>query len=250
MKPSSPIVPLSRTETTTATQVNTLLQILQTTVMPISNFQLPDGWKGTPELDGGVKAAMETTAVKVCDRLNEIIEDSKRWGSGDFEAIEKSVSEYYQAAAELTTAQAELQKEVQTPHFRYRPVLIRLEHDIWVAVVGSTIRGLVGIGATPAEAIQSFDQVFTGEIPPPIMAWLEAHEAAIRAGIASPPFPNEDEEQTTKNVDAGGGSQPQGDETTGNPSPGNSNSNGSVDEIGGKENRKFNFPPGTDGQQN
>lgn len=38
-----------------------------------------DGIVGT-KLDGGVRAAMESSAIRACDRLDRILDDNARWG--------------------------------------------------------------------------------------------------------------------------------------------------------------------------
>ncbi len=178
---SEPLVVLHR-DLSTANQVQALLAI-GGAMMDFLSEKPKDAENipGSRPLPGESRHSAETTLIKVCSRLDQIVEDSRRWGI-DFQlALEKLYLESSKRSEILAEKQtqlmeAELQRaeaqktaalEVQSPHFRYKPTLFSLKDGGWAAFLGDPNdldHGIVGVGANPADALRAFDLVFSGKL--------------------------------------------------------------------------------------
>jgi len=131
----------------------------------------------SPAADGGARAAAEITFNNVCSRLDAIVNDSARWNTTGYD-------DFYRQSMQLLRAQTAATEEINTPHFRLKPTLFRLQTGGWAAIVGKHIdHALVGTGATPEEAIVAFDLIFKGQMAPQTVEWLVAREKQIEAGV-------------------------------------------------------------------
>lgn len=240
-KPIPHAMLLPNREAINTAQVSLLLSVAQSLVACLNahNLQNPEPQDTRPQIDGGVKSAAETTFIHVCDRLDKIIEDSSRWGFDTQQGLEKRLSLVYDAQINLLRAQAKLAEEALKPHVRYRPKLIHLE-STWTAILGDLDdidNSICGIGNTPQEALDAFDAVFTGHVPPHLIEWLRLVEAANLRGEPIPPLNNNNNE---KQVDRERNNNPETTEIEGEIPQGNSPDNEADENRGGP-------PSGSDG---
>lgn len=207
---------LPNREVINSAQVGLLLQTVQSLTGCLRDPQVEIGTEPAKELDGGVRTAIEATVINACNRLDNIVTESERWGMKAQNAIEK-----------LYEAQTKLVNESLKPSARYRPKLYSLTHG-WAAVLGD-IRDLdnsvCGVGSSPQEALDAFDGVFVGQIAPHLVEWLKQVELAHARGEPPPPFKQQNENQ--QSVDRQGNSEPKKDEGSGSNSRGDSQSPGS-----------------------
>lgn len=115
-----------------------------------------------PEIQKEAATAAANTFVKVCERLDSILDDKGRWEIG-------AVNELYQAAADAQRAQTQALKVQQAvlelnlrPCARFNPTVVRIENE-FVAVYGDINRegaAIVGRGPTPEAALVDFDAAF------------------------------------------------------------------------------------------
>ena len=137
-----------------------------------------------PAVDGGARLAAEVTFNNVCSRLDAIVNDASRWDTTGHDAMQQGVLSLQRQSLQLLRAQTAATEEINTPHFRLKPTLFRLQNGGWAAIVGKHIdHALVGTGATPEEAIVAFDLIFKGQMAANTVAWLTEREAQIEAGI-------------------------------------------------------------------
>jgi hypothetical protein len=180
-KPAEPIHVLHR-DLSTQNQTNVLLSVCETMMGYLqTNSRETENIPGMRPLPGESRLAVEATLIKACERLDLILDDSSRWGT-DFQiALEATFVENARFARDVAAAQtkafqseaekAEAQKraalEVQSPHFLYRPALVKLDDGQWAAYLGelgSLEPGVVGVGADPAAASRAFDLAFLGAL--------------------------------------------------------------------------------------
>jgi len=181
---------LPNRDNVTSQQCDTLLQVAglmdNVIINPHRDF---DG--GGTKLDGGAHTAAVNTFVNACAKLDEIINAKDRF---TFEPQNLIEAQYFQALKQqtlFTQEQTEAIRELNTPHARYRPDLMRLKDGNWMVVLGpdnDLENSIVGVGTTPQQAIEAFDGVFVGSIPQHLLDYLAAREKAIDTNTTPPPF--------------------------------------------------------------
>lgn len=186
----------------TGQQIGMLLSVSNTMLQALLNPEREhENIPGVKSMAGEAHVAAENTFIKVCERLDAILEDKRRWGIAYQLNLEKQYNEQHAASLALVNAQremAEQQKtsaaEVTAPHFRYKPMLVKLEEGGWAAFLGDVNdldKGILGVGADPAAALKSFDEAFAGKLSPAIVAWLKQRETDLETGVDSAtPFPD------------------------------------------------------------
>ena len=122
----------------------------------------PDESPAPPKLDSGVKLSVETTFIKLCLRLDAVLEDSKRWDLSGPDKLYTAMAKAYEAQEVFLRTQAESSAAVQRPSFQHRPGVYTLGTD-FVALWGDpSVEGgyIAGRGPTPAAALLDFDAAF------------------------------------------------------------------------------------------
>jgi len=144
----------------TQTQVHTLLSILSQLDRPWTGMLSGDGDTVGGAMDGGVKSAMEATAIKTCEALDRLLADPNRWTLARIDKIEDSLCGYYEAQRKSVEAQIN-----PRPCALLRPNLFYTS-GLWFAVYGEVVENrLVGVGETPEEALAEFDKHYTDSKP-------------------------------------------------------------------------------------
>jgi hypothetical protein len=115
-----------------------------------------------PELDGGVKSAVQVAIMSVCDRLEKIMTDEKRWEVSGTTDIFKELAKTQKAQQAFLIEQAKSAHVVQLPHYLLRPEIM-CDGSVFIAVWGNKdLPGgrIFGQGRTPNEALADFDEAF------------------------------------------------------------------------------------------
>ncbi|MCI0695676.1 hypothetical protein L0337_27195 [candidate division KSB1 bacterium] len=172
-------------EAITQHQIHTLLAVVGTLfpyiAEPHRETNIPNGHK----MDGEATASASTTFIKVCDRIDKIVEDESRWDLKITQNLEDQAKEVLQYHKALLGEQIIATKIMVLPHNRFRPAIYTMEDGTVVAELGD----FIAAGKSPAEALQAWDMLFVGEIDPKIFEWLKQREEAIDEGTPPPPAP-------------------------------------------------------------
>ena len=223
----------------TNTQLGMLLSVVNATgqVLFTSNTEA-ETIPGKHLIPGEARLAAENTFIRACERIDTILTETARWGIEYQLTLEKQYADRHVEQLAFIKAQqaAEKQREITaaeiiTPHFRYKPLLVRIEEDNkWLAYLGNPEdldNGILGFGDNPQAALTSFDAAFAGNLSPAIIGWLKQRETNLENGnMAMPPFPV-DATDENENVDerrpgeiqdpASGGQMPGGDSSADEP---------------------------------
>lgn len=183
------VTPLPCRDSITASQISTLLSVAGCLGAFVANVRVDDSTPGGPN-DGGARMAAENTFAKVCARLDTIVDDPTRWDMSHQDTLEKVLLQMYQENIECLKLAERASKQALAPSTRFKPGLIFLPKLGWVAVLGDMNHldhCVIGYGATPEQAMLSFDVNF--EIGPPNAAAVLAavREKAFIAGEVPPP---------------------------------------------------------------
>jgi hypothetical protein len=182
---------LPNRDNVTSQQCDTLLQVAGLMASVIINPHRDFEASGT-KLDGGAHTAAVNTFVNACAKLDEIINAKDRF---TFEPQNLIEAQYFQLLKQntlFTREQTEAIRELNTPHSRYRPDIMKLRDGNWAVVLGpegDLENSIVGVGVTPQEAINAFDGMFTGNLPQTLVDYLAAREKAIDTNKPLPEYP-------------------------------------------------------------
>lgn len=199
-------------------QVDTVLQIMGMSISALGHLT-PTAPASTP-FEGMVSPpaekyqpkcpeahiALENTLRTACDRLEKILQDESRWSTKFQEETETHFREAAQLSKETLTHQRNAAHEITTPHFRYRPTLLRLTDGSWCAFLGNIEQmdqGIIGIGVTAQDAIDAFDDSFVGITNPKVLEWLSKRQYNLETNQTDEPFPTQNNEQAPKTLDPG-----------------------------------------------
>ena len=186
MSQSPKAVVLPSREAINSMQVTNLLNILGVASSCLTRIvtDVEDEKRGGAN-DGGALMAAETTIINVCARLDAMLEEAGRWTLDSQNTLEAQLSALYVANTGMLNAQKAAYDELNSPHARLKPVLLKLGPSEWLAFCGDARNldnAIVGMGGCPAEAIDAFDAIFKGEVPEHLKAFLAAREAAVAQG--------------------------------------------------------------------
>jgi hypothetical protein len=166
---------LPNRDTVTAVQVTTLLNVVGMLSNVLCN-QAYESIPGSHKLDGGPRIAAENTFINVCSRLDDILSDTGRWKFDFQDHLEYLLGKLYAQETAFREAQTRVANEASTPHAIHKPVLLRTADDLYIAVLGDPAdidKSVIGLGSSPAEAMQAFDVVFNGGLPENMRLWLQ-----------------------------------------------------------------------------
>lgn len=168
-------------------QVNTLLQIAGCLGAFVANSRTDDSVGGAN--DGGARMSAELSFSKVCARLDAIVDDSSRWDMSQQDLLEKTLLQAYDENIEAIRLAAAAAKSQAAPSTRFKPGLLFLPKLGWCAILGDMNNlesCVIGYGATPEQAMLSFDVNFEAG-PPDAAAILAAvREKAFVEGAVAP----------------------------------------------------------------
>jgi hypothetical protein len=224
MKKDSQQLSLSMKDLTTRMQIDSVLQIFGMASSALSNLGRTNPWttedSQTAPVDSEAKIEIENTIRGACERLQKLMADDNRWSTAFIDRVEKNFEEATRLQLESLEAQRAGAMEVISPHFRYRPTLLRMVDGNFCAFLGDIDHmedGIVGVGPTPAAAIEAFDDAFRGVTNPGVLAWLKEREQTLEEGTTQEtPFPTKENNESTRNMDGGGNGETEDAESSGN----------------------------------
>lgn len=194
----------------------------------LRSFDMPDMDGKVHELDGSLKCAVEATMINICSRIDCLMADKERWTMDARNTLEKTLTNSYEASAELFKHQAAIAKEATTPHATMSPMLVRLFPGVWMAIKGSVNNieaSIIGIGHSPAAALECFDDAFNGKLTPEKTKQIErlldeakmdrAGSGTTEATEGSGSDDAGDSEANGQNLQVGGAQDNQPDKPTG-----------------------------------
>lgn len=192
-----PQVNINSRELVTRFQLESLLQVMGMMSSALGHF-----YHSSAQEDGGVPKdtpripealiAVENTLQNACERLDEIIKDHDRWDLSFQLEVERKYKAAQALQMEVLKNQNKVAIEVISPHFRYRPTILRGVDGSWVAFLGNMDemdQGVLGVGETAQDAMEAFDDAFRGVTNPKVLAWLEQREQNAETGALDAPFP-------------------------------------------------------------
>jgi len=184
-KSSAPEIPkptLQPQENITQAQVTHLLNIF----IPACNFLLADKMHEADapggKNDGGARTAIENTVINVCNRFDILLAEEPRWSLANHASLEDAFKQVYSAHARMVTEQANAYAEINSPHHKLKPTLVKIPDGSWVAFLGDLNdinNAIVGVGDCPANAIEAFDAMFAGEVPEKLRKWLASRGVTL-----------------------------------------------------------------------
>lgn len=226
------MVPIQSRDQVTQTQVGTVLSTIAT-MIPLLHIRHSDDSAG--RLDGGTLMAVETTLCNACDRLDKILTDESRWGIESHCRLENHLANLYHEHAKTLKLQQQQIYELAKPHIRYSPQIGRLTDGTWIAFLGDIEdlnNAVVGVGGCPAQALEAFDEMFNGNVPSHLLAWMAVREEALQNGLKPP---SKDQYDKTKNLDGTGSHGPEKNESGGIQPRSDRDDLGPDQEIGGNQ---------------
>jgi hypothetical protein len=154
-------------------QIQTLLGAVQALTMSLGHLSQTEeeNIPRSSRIDGGVKLKAEQTLCNIYFRLDQILEDDARWETDSLKSVEERLGALYEAQRELS---AQRKAYENTPHYKYKPVLMRLGEG-WLAICGDPAfldKAMCGYGETPELALKCFDMIFDGSAPEELVRWL------------------------------------------------------------------------------
>lgn len=123
-------------------------------------------------VDEEAKTSASSTFIRVCNRLDLIIEDNKRWDVAKLDEVVDSLRGMYDAQTDymkktggLADAQRAEAEKADAPHLRRNVMLHVLNNGEYMAVDGdpSLTSTIKAVGNTPEEAAKLFDAIWTGK---------------------------------------------------------------------------------------
>jgi hypothetical protein len=163
---------VSQREFANQMQVQNLLTAIQTLTAALVNTKMADG---DSDKTSEAHIATENSLIILCERLDAIVADNKRWNTRTVDSLEAKLARVFDANTRLMDVRAALELEASTPHAKLKPTLMRYGTEGWIAIVGDPQfmdKALVGYGETPALALKCFDMIFNGEVPNDLINWL------------------------------------------------------------------------------
>lgn len=162
---------------TTSQQVNTLLGVCGM-MWSMLNSPKEEGALEQKHADFSCRAAAETTFIKACDALQLVLSEPERWDFSFQLNIERDYHESIELNKEFLRAQKRHAEEAASPHFRMQPTLMKLTDNTWLAMCGDLNHmehAILGVGASPREAMESFDKSFNGELSESVVQFINTH---------------------------------------------------------------------------
>lgn len=205
-------IPIPSRDQVTQIQVGTVLSAIAT-MIPLIHIRLDDVDGGA--MDGGTKAAVSASLITACRRLDTLMEDNSRWDLKEHTNLEKQLANLYHEHARVLKMQQQQIEYLARPHARHNPQLGRLPNGSWIAILGDVNdidNSIVGIGDSPAQALDAFDIMFNSGVPAHLLDWIMLREEALKHNQKPPTKQEYDQKQT---MESSGPEHPSTNETGG-----------------------------------
>lgn len=164
---------------TTSNQVHTLLGVASTFwAMMNAPQSLDENLPRVGTVQGEARLAAETTFVKTCEALQLIMAEQPRWDFSFQQSLEKDYAEAMALNKDFLIAQRRAAQESGAAHNYHPPALHKLTDGSWMAILGSLTdmdNAIIGVGLSPQEALEAFDEMFNGRVPNSVTEFLTKH---------------------------------------------------------------------------
>ncbi len=166
------------------------LEMLQTVINTLNPFILGESRRSffmmeeeqTPrKIDGGAAASAVVTFNNICERIDAILADQSRWDTSAHDKLYNSIAAVQKAQVEYLTAQAEGQKVLARPSVQFHPTVAN-DGSQFICFYGDINKpgyAVIGVGNTPAEAMESFDRAFSKTPQEQIIMAADARAEAV-----------------------------------------------------------------------
>lgn len=117
---------------------------------------------GSPDMDKEAAVAAANTFIHACECLDTMLKDANRWNLTAHDELYRSMNEVNEAQKKFLESQRAASEIVTRPSFNLRPKLLMTTNE-FIAYWGdplTTGMAIIGHGATPEEALKSFDEAF------------------------------------------------------------------------------------------
>jgi hypothetical protein len=144
-------------DSSNVTQLSALLGITQA-LQPYLIVYPTEPGHSPPEKDGGIASAAETTFIKTCAKIDDLLEDKSRWSLETQDALYSACIETQEVQQKFIKTQTEAAASLMRPSFQVKPLLVLVEGG-YIAVHGDLTSdgAVIGSGATPEAAMLDFD---------------------------------------------------------------------------------------------
>lgn len=199
-------VTLPQRDTVTHLQVQTLLGALNNVMHALHHAPVRRDDDESKPLYSEASIAAQTTFIKICARLDSIVDDSSRWNFETQETLEANLDALYKQNIAYLKEKTEHIKNLNLPHRRTGAKMGRLDDGSFVCFLGDSPdeAPLVGVGNTPAEAQRCFDMLFNGEVPTSLTDWLSQPKQRQNAKDSMDSSGNSKTDETPNRGDADG----------------------------------------------
>jgi len=197
------VIPIPSREQVTNLQVSTILSSIAT-LTPLFHIGNGDWKEGGGMMDKSTQFSVQTTLIKLCNRLDTIADDEDRWGMKSTGELEKHLTALYTEHAKTLKLQQQQLYYLARPHVRHSPSLYRMRDGSYLAILGSLDdidNAIVGVGGCPEQALEAFDEMFQGRIPSHLQAWMAVREEAITNNLQPPTKEQYDKSQMESSRD-------------------------------------------------
>lgn len=176
-------------ENITTMQISVLLNTITTMQAGLREWPTEsNGVPSTNRLDGEGRVALETSLIKACERLDEIVSDKSRWGIDRLLEIERKLDETLAAQNDFFKSQKAAADDTRRPHRFLSPDLRLTPHGwcAWYGDVSDDASLITGIGDSPAEAMAAFDEAYyrkltPAELPNPLVATASKYKSKSKS---------------------------------------------------------------------
>lgn len=193
-KQPEPVIPTR--EVVTEYQIHSLLSVIQA-FQPYLLVPHRD-WTGEepPKLDGGTHMAAASAFTVACQKLEDVMNQPKRWDTSTHDLLYDNIAKYQQAQIEFFQAQKRVAEKLERPSYNLQPELRLIEGGRYIATYGDTSvpgRAIIGMGDTPQAALDDFDKAFQRTPAEQLMGVIEEGPSVDNppAVCETPPVPEE-----------------------------------------------------------
>lgn len=152
----------------TLVQLRNLVSALGALTQIQAAYPDAEGELHKPDIDGHVKTSLDGTAIRICNRMDDLLDDRTRWAVPDKQATVTHEESIRQRQLQAAQQHLDSMRETCRPIFVLRPE-VRWDRDrsVWIAIYGqgSIVDSIVGFGTTPEEACADFDRAYKERLP-------------------------------------------------------------------------------------
>lgn len=150
-------------EVITEFQMHSLLSVINT-LQPYLLLRERDlDGEPSPKVDGGAQMAAVQTFVAVCQKIEDIVRQPKRWDTESHDKLYENIETIQKEQIALFIAQRRVAEKLERRSYNMNPEMRIIEGGQYIAFVGDlNIPGgaIIGMGPTPEKALVDLDEAF------------------------------------------------------------------------------------------